>query len=202
MKGLSDWWCLFKCSSHGVHGLLLTVIKHKNTNIAVCTLFNPLLVAKKGLINSSVFADILLSHSDSHTQINTCIKYSQKLFILAARQPGKHFTHTYIGTHTHTHIPRQQLVGPHKSSLPPLTELEVQIKFVFLRCHWSLVIHEHVRVAQKQRRTLLGTIHIPNTPTVSFSCDFSISLVVLIALMKRIQTCLNNLYKSPEVCIL
>lgn len=93
---------------------------------------------EKSLINSCVCADILLSHTDRHTQINSCIKYSLKCLLW--RKDSR--TNTLMCTHTYmrTWIPGKQLVLPHKSSLPHPTWLQVQIKFVLLHWQQSLII--------------------------------------------------------------
>lgn len=59
----------------------------------------------KSLINSSIFADILLSHTDRHTEINTCIKYSLKC-LCWQRDSGESTQYTHIHTDPQAAISR------------------------------------------------------------------------------------------------
>ncbi len=78
---------------------------------------------KKGLINSCVFADILLSHADRHTQINVCIKYSLKC--LFWQEDSQANTHTRAHTRTHMNTDPQAAISPAPQEFPPSSHLAV-----------------------------------------------------------------------------
>lgn len=63
---------------------------------------------QKDLIKSRVFADILLSHADRHTQINVCIKYPLTCLFWQEDSRQTH-THTHVRSRARTSIPGQQL---------------------------------------------------------------------------------------------
>lgn len=87
---------------------MTVMIIHRNNAQNCVHLAQSIPGAKKGLINSCVFADILLSHADRHTQINVCIKYSLKCLFWQEDSQAN----THVHTLTHTNADPQAAISP------------------------------------------------------------------------------------------